>query len=92
MKCKNRLLSTEQVYLVALNKVNKNPSFQAATHVSRARLSNGGSRVLAWMKPLDARERCATLGAPRASPVARQRPGYATLMDLYDSSKLLCVF
>lgn len=59
---------------------------QAVRHVISARLQRGGARVLAWVRAARG-ERCATLAAPRALPTARQRPGWATLEDLYDSSK-----
>ncbi|CAG9098707.1 unnamed protein product [Plutella xylostella] len=60
---------------------------KAAPHVSSARLAAGGARVLAWLRALQPRERCATLAAPRALPVARQRPGHATLRDVYDDTR-----
>ncbi|XP_063529848.1 thioester-containing protein 1 allele R1-like [Cydia strobilella] len=63
----------------------------AASHVTTARLSEGGAVVLAWLRAGRA-ERCATLAAPRARAVARQRPGVATLKDLYDSSHRARVF
>ncbi|KAG7311410.1 hypothetical protein JYU34_002452 [Plutella xylostella] len=65
---------------------------KAAPHVSSARLAAGGARVLAWLRALQPRERCATLAAPRALPVARQRPGHATLRDVYDDSHRARVF
>lgn len=72
--------------------INTLTELTASSQVTRARLSSGGSRVWAWLKALDARERCVTLAAPRVMPVARQRPGYATLIDLYDSSHRARVF
>ena len=59
---------------------------QAVRHVIWARVTAGGSRVLAAVRAARS-ERCATLAAPRALPVARQRPAWATLQDLYDSSE-----
>lgn len=58
---------------------------QSVRHVVWARVSGAGTRVLAAVRAARA-ERCATLAAPRALPVARQRPAWATLQDLYDSS------
>ncbi|XP_038206788.1 C3 and PZP-like alpha-2-macroglobulin domain-containing protein 8 isoform X2 [Zerene cesonia] len=69
-------------YLADINTITE---LTAARHVVGARLRAGGARVVAWLRAARA-ERCATLAAPRALPVARQRPGWATLMDLYDSS------
>ncbi|CAH2104661.1 unnamed protein product [Euphydryas editha] len=63
----------------------------AARHVVGARVSRGGSLVRAWLRA-GAAERCATLAAPRALPVARQRPAVVTLVDLYDSSHRARVF
>lgn len=60
-------------------------TFQAARHVVSARLQRGGAQVVAWMY-MRLSEQCTTLIAPRALPTARQRPGWATLEDLYDSS------
>uniref|UniRef100_A0A2A4K0R1 TEP1-F n=1 Tax=Heliothis virescens TaxID=7102 RepID=A0A2A4K0R1_HELVI len=60
-------------------------------HVVWARLGAGGSRVLAGVRAARA-ERCATLAAARALSVARQRPAWATLQDLYDSSHRARVF
>lgn len=60
-------------------------------HVVWARVSGAGTRVLAAVRAARA-ERCATLAAPRALPVARQRPAWATLQDLYDSSHRARVF
>ncbi|XP_049691725.2 thioester-containing protein 1 allele R1 [Helicoverpa armigera] len=60
-------------------------------HVVWARLSAGGSRVLAGVRAARA-ERCATLAAARALSVARQRPAWATMQDLYDSSHRARVF
>lgn len=60
-------------------------TFQAARHVVSARLQSGGAKVVAWMY-MRLSEQCTTLIAPRALPTARQRPGWATLEDLYDSS------
>ena len=51
-----------------------------------ARVQHGGARVVAWLRA-GAAERCATLAAPRALPVARQRAAWVTLQDLYDSSE-----
>ncbi|GBP44985.1 CD109 antigen [Eumeta japonica] len=65
--------------------INTLTEMKTADHVSFARLSDGGTRVLAWLRPLAARERCATLAAPRVAPIANQKPGVATLVDLYDS-------
>ncbi|XP_075992321.1 thioester-containing protein 1 allele R1-like [Anticarsia gemmatalis] len=56
-----------------------------------ARVSKDGSRVLAAVRTVPS-ERCATLAAPRALPVARQRPAWATLVDLYDSSHRARIF
>ncbi|CAK1549918.1 unnamed protein product [Leptosia nina] len=69
-------------YLADINTITE---LTSARHVVGARLSSGGSRVYAWLRA-ELRERCATLAAPRAMFVARQRPGWATLIDLYDSS------
>ncbi|CAD0196153.1 unnamed protein product [Chrysodeixis includens] len=63
----------------------------AVRHVVWARVVSGGSQVLAGVRTARA-ERCATLAAPRALPVARQRPAWATLQDLYDSSHRPRVF
>ncbi|XP_022820433.1 CD109 antigen-like [Spodoptera litura] len=60
-------------------------------HVVWARVTGAGTRVLAAVRAARA-ERCATLAAPRALPVARQRPAWATLQDLYDSSHRARVF
>uniref|UniRef100_A0A2A4JZB1 Uncharacterized protein n=1 Tax=Heliothis virescens TaxID=7102 RepID=A0A2A4JZB1_HELVI len=64
---------------------------QSVRHVVWARLGAGGSRVLAGVRAARA-ERCATLAAARALSVARQRPAWATLQDLYDSSHRARVF
>ncbi|CAG9566895.1 unnamed protein product [Danaus chrysippus] len=69
-------------YLADINTITE---LTSARHVVGARVMLGGSRVVSWVRP-SVDERCATLGAPRALPVARQRPGYVTIMDLYDSS------
>ncbi|CAG4944809.1 unnamed protein product [Colias eurytheme] len=69
-------------YLADINTITE---LTAARHIVGARLRAGGARVVAWLRASRG-ERCATLAAPRALPVARQRPGWATLMDLYDSS------
>lgn len=61
---------------------------QAARHVVGARVQAGGARVVAWLRS-SVSERCATLAAPRAMPVARQRPAWVTLQDLYDSSEYI---
>ncbi|XP_026329682.1 CD109 antigen-like isoform X2 [Hyposmocoma kahamanoa] len=69
-------------YLADINTLTE---LTAARHVVSARLQNGGARVVAWMY-MRLSEQCTTLIAPRALPTARQRPGWATLEDLYDSS------
>lgn len=60
-------------------------------HVTWARVTQDGSRVLATVRAVRS-ERCATLAAPRALPVAKQRAAWATLLDLYDSSHRARVF
>ncbi|KAL0849223.1 hypothetical protein ABMA28_013556 [Loxostege sticticalis] len=75
-------------YLADINTITE---LTAARMVVSARVQAGGSRVLAWVRPRRA-EQCATLAAPRALPVARQRPAWATLQDLYDSSHRARVF
>ncbi|CAH4004421.1 unnamed protein product [Pieris brassicae] len=69
-------------YLADINTITE---LTSARHIVGARLTSGGSRVYAWLRT-GLNERCATLGAPRSMFVARQRPGWATLIDLYDSS------
>ncbi|VVD02140.1 unnamed protein product [Leptidea sinapis] len=69
-------------YLADINTITE---LTTARHVVGARLTAGGSRVLAWLRT-GLTERCATLAAPRALPVARQRSAWVTLLDLYDSS------
>ncbi|KAJ2953639.1 hypothetical protein O0L34_g1251 [Tuta absoluta] len=84
-------LLTVQLPSGYLADINTLTELTAARHVVAARLQRGGARVLAWLRPRIA-ERCATLAAPRALPTARQRPGWATLEDLYDSSHRARVF
>ncbi|CAH0603133.1 unnamed protein product [Chrysodeixis includens] len=71
--------------------INTLTELTAVRHVVWARVVSGGSQVLAGVRTARA-ERCATLAAPRALPVARQRPAWATLQDLYDSSHRARVF
>ncbi|XP_045774990.1 C3 and PZP-like alpha-2-macroglobulin domain-containing protein 8 [Maniola jurtina] len=75
-------------YLADLNAITE---LTAARHVVGARVMAGGARVVAWLRA-SVGERCATLAAPRALPVARQRPAWVTLTDLYDSSHRARVF
>ncbi|XP_026487589.2 thioester-containing protein 1 allele S3-like [Vanessa tameamea] len=75
-------------YLADLNTITE---LTAARHVVGARLYAGGSRVSAWLRA-GVSERCATLAAPRALAIARQRPAWVTLVDLYDSSHRARVF
>ncbi|CAH0725826.1 unnamed protein product, partial [Brenthis ino] len=75
-------------YLADINTITE---LTAARHVVGARVLRGGARVAAWLRA-GAAERCATLAAPRALPVARQRPAWAELRDLYDSSHRARVF
>ncbi|XP_049864919.1 CD109 antigen-like isoform X2 [Pectinophora gossypiella] len=84
-------LLTVQLPSGYLADINTLTELTAARLVARARLQRGGARVAAWLRPAAA-ERCATLAAPRALPAARQRPGWATLEDLYDSSHRARVF
>ncbi|XP_023935608.2 thioester-containing protein 1 allele S3 isoform X2 [Bicyclus anynana] len=75
-------------YLADLNTITE---LTAARHVVGARVMAGGTQVTAWLRS-SVSERCATLAAPRALPVARQRPAWVTLVDLYDSSHRARVF
>lgn len=75
-------------YLADINTITE---LTSASHVSSARVVAGGGRVVAWVRAAAA-ERCATLAAARAQPVARQRPAWTTLQDLYDSSHRARVF
>ncbi|XP_041986950.1 CD109 antigen-like [Aricia agestis] len=75
-------------YLADINTIT---GLTAAPHVVGARVMGGGSAVAAWARAGLA-ERCATLSAPRALPVARQRPAAVTIIDLYDSSHRARVF
>ncbi|CAH0404826.1 unnamed protein product [Chilo suppressalis] len=75
-------------YLADINTITE---LTSARMVRSARVIADGARVVAWLRPRRA-ERCATLAAPRALPTARQRPGWATLQDLYDSSHRARVF
>ncbi|XP_013188878.2 C3 and PZP-like alpha-2-macroglobulin domain-containing protein 8 [Amyelois transitella] len=84
-------LLTVQLPTGYLADINTLTELTAARHVSTARLSRGGARVSAWLRAARG-ERCATLAAPRVVPAARQRPGWATLEDLYDSSHRARVF
>ncbi|KAM3964840.1 thioester-containing protein 1 allele R1 [Aphomia sociella] len=78
-------LLTVQLPSGYLADINTLTELTSARHVVQARLLHHGSRVSAWLRATRA-ERCATLAAPRAFPAARQRAGWATLEDLYDSS------
>ncbi|XP_052755570.1 thioester-containing protein 1 allele R1-like isoform X2 [Galleria mellonella] len=78
-------LLTVQLPSGYLADINTLTELTSARHVVRARLQAEGARVAAWMR-VGRAERCATLAAPRALPAARQRAGWATLIDLYDSS------
>ncbi|KAJ0181857.1 hypothetical protein K1T71_002579 [Dendrolimus kikuchii] len=71
--------------------INTLTELTSVPHVVSARLQRGGSRVVSWVWA-GRSERCATLAAPRAQPTARQRPGWTTLEDLYDSSHRARVF
>ncbi|XP_053625843.1 thioester-containing protein 1 allele S3-like [Plodia interpunctella] len=84
-------LLTVQLPTGYLADINTLTELTAARHVTWARLQRGGARVQAWLRAARA-ERCATLAAPRRLPAARQRPAWATLEDLYDSSHRARVF
>ncbi|XP_072936646.1 thioester-containing protein 1 allele S3-like isoform X2 [Epargyreus clarus] len=75
-------------YLADINTITE---LTSARHVVGARLWRGGSRVRAWLRARRG-EACATLAAPRALPTAAQRPAWATIQDLYDSSHRARVF
>ncbi|KPJ15105.1 CD109 antigen [Papilio machaon] len=84
-------LLTVQLPSGFLADINTITELTSARHVVGARLQRGGARVLAWLRAARA-ERCATLAAPRVLPAARQRPGWADLVDLADSSHRARVF
>ncbi|XP_004927018.1 C3 and PZP-like alpha-2-macroglobulin domain-containing protein 8 [Bombyx mori] len=75
-------------YLADINTISE---LTSASQVVRARVTAGGARVVGWVRATRA-ETCATLSAPRALPVAHQRPAWVTLTDLYDSSHRARVF
>ncbi|KAJ8726365.1 hypothetical protein PYW07_001063 [Mythimna separata] len=84
-------LLTVQLPSGYLADINTLTELTAVRHVVWARVAAGGARVQAAVRAARS-ERCATLAAPRALPVARQRPAWATLQDLYDSSHRARVF
>ncbi|CAG5022083.1 unnamed protein product [Parnassius apollo] len=84
-------LLTVQLPSGFLADINTITELTAARHVVGARVLAGGARVVAWLRAARD-ERCATLAAPRALPAAHQRPAWATLEDLYDSSHRARVF
>ncbi|XP_013181291.1 PREDICTED: C3 and PZP-like alpha-2-macroglobulin domain-containing protein 8 [Papilio xuthus] len=84
-------LLTVQLPSGFLADINTITELTSARHVVGARLQRSGARVLAWLRAGRA-ERCATLAAPRVLPAARQRPGWADLVDLADSSHRARVF